>query len=402
VSAQQIKVKDAELKIIKNISENVIENSSLDFLVPSSGKIITHLDRSDYSEELKINADNNTWHYWNGLLNLSMLKMEEVTGEERYRTYVSDHIEFAFENVDVFREQYKDQNKWAYPFGQLIVMEDFDDCGAMGASVLEIYREDPKEEYREYIERVGEFMLGFPNRMDDGTYVRNRPKVTTVWGDDLYMSVVFLSRMGELSGDSRYYDEAILQVENYTKHLWDENASIFYHCYYPELGKNGVAHWLRGNGWMMMAQTELLKYLPENHPKRDQLLSMLYNQIIGVSRYQSSRGLWYQVLDYNDSYLESSGSAMLIYSIATAVNEGWIDESYAGIALKGWIGLCEKINADGSVEDICVGTNVRDYISYYTRRMTLTNDIHGLGAIILAGAEIVKMMETCDVYKFKQ
>ena len=136
MSGQLIKVKDAELKIIKNISENVIENSSLDFLVPSSGEIIKHLDRSDFSEELKINADNNTWHYWNGLLNLSMLKMEEVTGDKRYRTYVSDHIEFAFKNVNVFREHYKDQNKWVYPFGQLIVMEDFDDCGAMGASVL--------------------------------------------------------------------------------------------------------------------------------------------------------------------------------------------------------------------------------------------------------------------------
>ena len=117
---------------------------------------------------------------------------------------------------------------------------------------------------------------------------------------------------------------------------------------------------------------------------------MLERQIVGFSRYQDSSGMWHQLLDRPESYLESSVTAMFIYTVAKAVNEGWIPKRYLTIAYKGWNALSKKITADGQVPDICIGTSVEDDISYYFLRPAELNDTHGLGAFLMAGAEIIR------------
>lgn len=140
----------------------------------------------------------------------------------------------------------------------------------------------------------------------------------------------------------------------------------------------------------MMAQVELLDYLPMDYPNRKKLLKILYQQILGISRYQDISGMWHQLIDKNDSYLETSSTAMFTYSIAKAVNNGWIDKRYISIAIEGWEGLKKNINEDGLVKNICQGTGIENDLLYYYKRPTPLNDIHGLGAILLAGNEIIK------------
>jgi rhamnogalacturonyl hydrolase YesR len=153
---------------------------------------------------------------------------------------------------------------------------------------------------------------------------------------------------------------------------------------------NGTAHWGRANGWIMFAQVALLNNLPENYPGRQKLIHLLLRQIVGVSRYQDSSGLWHQLLDKPASFLETSCSAMFVYSIAKAVNEGWIPKTYLDVAKKGWQGLETKINAKGEVENVCIGTNIHDDIAYYYTRPHPTEDPHVLGPVLLAGAELYK------------
>ena len=81
---------------------------------------------------------------------------------------------------------------------------------------------------------------------------------------------------------------------------------------------------------------------------------------------------------------------MFTYSIARAVNEGWIDEKYIDYAKKGWEGIKSKITDDGLVKGICVGTGIGNDLDFYYNRPTEINDIHGLGAVIMAGLEVVK------------
>lgn len=259
----------------------------------------------------------------------------------------------------------------------------------MSAGLFDVNRVAQKKEYSNYLEKAANYVSFKQQRLNDGTFIRPEPRKMTLWADDLYMSVPFLARMGKLTGNQKYFTDAIKQVKNFTKYLYDKNSSLFYHCWYSDVQLNGVAHWGRCNGWVMMAQTELLNHLPSNHPQRKELIKLLLQQITGISRYQDTTGLWHQLLDKPDSYLETSCTAMFVYSIARAVNQGWIDKSYLSIAQNGWKGLLSKIQPEGQVEKICIGTGIEDNLKFYYDRPTELNDLHGIGAVILAGTEIM-------------
>ena len=212
----------------------------------------------------------------------------------------------------------------------------------------------------------------------------------TLWADDLYMSIPFIARMGKLTGNDSYFDFVIRQVENFNKYIYDSTTGLYFHAFYNDENTNGVARWGRCNGWVAVAQTELLNNLPANHPKRAELIKLLQRQITGFSRYQDTSGMWHQLLDKPDSYLESSITAMYVYVVARAVNQGWISPRFISVAQNGWNALASKVTADGQLPDICIGTSIEEDIRYYYTRPTALNDTHGLGAFLLAGSEMIR------------
>lgn len=378
--------------VLKSIAQNILDHTTYDFYDPATQQVLEKIEPENYSAAIQIRSPYNTWNYWNGVLNLAMLDLAAFFDDPVYEEFAIRNYEFAFENVDVFADHYEPgMNKWTAPFGQYIVTRELDDCGAMGGGLIEVYRKVPHEKYRQYIDKAADHILNHQERLADGTLVRSGPHQMTIWADDLYMSIVFLARMGHLTGEQKYFDDAARQVIQFTRYLYDTGKGLYYHGWYSDLKANGVAHWGRSNGWVMLAQTDLLEFLPENHPKRDTLLSILHQQVVGISRYQDKSGLWHQLLDKVDSYLETSCSAMFTYSIAKAVNQGWIHKSYASIAKEGWKGITSKVQPDGQVADICVGTGMEDNLVFYYNRPTQLNDIHGLGAVLLAGVEHLKL-----------
>ncbi|RYE18646.1 MAG: glycosyl hydrolase [Sphingobacteriaceae bacterium] len=313
--------------------------------------------------------------------------------DKKYTNYAINHVAFGFNNYKTFAQRFKhDVPHYTYPFGEFFTMEELDDFGAMGASVAEVYSLSPKPEYKNYVLKAAKHLTEERSRLTDGTFVRAFPQKMTLWADDLYMSVPFLVETAKLTGEQKYFDDAAKQVINFNKYLWDAPREIYWHTYYSDSKRNGVAHWGRCNGWMMLAQVRLLDALPENHPQRKNLLELLERQILGVAKYQNKDGLWYQILDKNDSYPESSCTAMFVYGIAKAVNKGWIDKRYASIAITGWEGLKKKeINEKGQLKDICVGTSIENDLVYYYNRPVGLNEKHGTGPLLDAGVEILKL-----------
>ena len=115
--------------------------------------------------------------------------------------------------------------------------------------------------------------------------------------------------------------------------------------------------WARANGWAMLTACELLDVLPEDYPQRAKVMDYFRAHVRGVTALQSGEGLWHQLLDRNDSYLETSATAIYVYCLAHAINKGWIDTiAYGPVAHLGWHAVAGKINAEGQVEGTCVGT----------------------------------------------
>jgi unsaturated rhamnogalacturonyl hydrolase len=174
----------------------------------------------------------------------------------------------------------------------------------------------------------------------------------------------------------------------------DPYKKIYHHAYFDDAGITNGAHWGRANGWVMMAQVELLDVLPEDHLMRPELLRILNQFVGGIARLQGQTGMWHQLLDRYDSYLESSCTAMFVYSIAKSVNNEWVDSSFAQVAWRGWQGLYGKITEDAQVTDICVGTHIEMNLPFYYNRPRSVNDTHGLASTILAGTEMIILQKS--------
>ncbi len=376
---------------LRSIADAILKDATFGFVDVQNGQRYSSLTDVPPGVRLRIESGNNDWRYWNGVLNIAMKRLGEALHDTSYALFPEKNIAFCFDSGPYFKVRNKEESKWDYPFGQFFRMEELDDCGAMGASVIETYRHDPQERYKKYIDLAANHITKVQARMEDGTLVRSFPRKWTLWVDDLYMSVSFLSRMGELSGDERYFDDAVRQVINFHKYLFDTDKQLLKHCWYSDTRTPGVAFWGRGNGWAMLAQVDLLDRLPANHPGRDTLLALLKREIDGLVQYQANDGLWHQLLDKSDSFEETSCTAMFTYAIARGVNRGYIGNGYAAVARRGWAGIASRIRPDGKIEGVCAGTGVGDDLEFYYKRPTPLNDPHGIGAVLLAGMEVMNL-----------
>ena len=384
--------------VVRRVADYILEHGELSFTDVNTGKIYKSTKEIPERTKVKFTTPFGEWHYTDGVLNMALVDLSNFLGDKKYFDYAAAQIAFGMDNYKYFQNSYnaeKDGPHYLFPFGQLWTMDELDDFGAMGASMIDVYQTVKRDDYKVYIEKAAKHITEERSRLEDGTLVRKFPHVMTLWADDLYMSVPFLARVGKLTGDKKYWDDAILQIKNFSKYLWDEKEDIYYHCYYTDVKQNGVAHWGRCNGWIIMAKVNLLNYLPKDYPGREDVINDLMRQIIGIAKYQSADGLWHQLLDKTDSYLESSCSAMFTYAIARAVNEGWIDKRYGSIAIRGWEGLKEyEIQLDGQVKNTCVGTGIEDNLVFYYDRPARLEEKHGLGAVIDAGIEVIKLKKS--------
>jgi rhamnogalacturonyl hydrolase YesR len=268
-----------------------------------------------------------------------------------------------------------------------------DDAGAMCAAMIKTYRLTNDKSLRPVIDNYINYISTKEFRLKDGTMARNRPLKNTLWLDDLYMSVPALAQMGKLTGDKKYYDDAVKQILQFSKRMFNKDLGFYMHGWVEDMNPHPEFHWARANGWALVAMTELLEVLPENYKGRAEVLEQLKAHIKGLAPYQSDKGFWHQLIDRNDSYLETSATAMYAYCIAHAVNKGWIDaKAYAPMSILAWNAVTTKVNDKGQVEGTCVGTGMAFDPAFYYYRPTNVYAAHGYGPVLMAGAEIITLL----------
>ena len=162
-------------------------------------------------------------------------------------------------------------------------------------------------------------------RLADGTFARLRPQKNTLWLDDMFMGIPAVAYMGRLTGEAKYYDEAVKQVRQFAERMWVPEKKLFRHGWVEEMVPHTAFHWGRANGWAILTLCEVLDVLPENHPDRQQIMELLRAHAEGLAALQHHDGFWHQLLDRNDTYLETSATAIYAYCMAHAVNRGWLN-----------------------------------------------------------------------------
>jgi unsaturated rhamnogalacturonyl hydrolase len=329
-----------------------------------------------------------------GVTYSGMLRAGEITADNRFTDYTKNRMHFISNSIDAFRSLYQKYPTRTNPLRQPIDPRALDDAGAMCAAMIKTLRAGGLQNLRPTINNYISYISTKEYRLKDGTLARNRPQKNTLWLDDLYMSVPALAQMGKLTGDKKYFDDGVKQILQFSKRMFNKQLGVYMHGWVERMNEHPEFHWARANGWALMAMTELLDVLPENHPGRNSVLTQLRAHIKGLASYQSDHGLWHQLLDKNDSYLETSASAMYTYCIAKAINKGWIDKmAYSPMCLLAWNAVSTKVNEKGQVEGTCVGTGMAFEPMFYYYRPTNVFAAHGYGPVLLAGAEIINLLK---------
>lgn len=232
-----------------------------------------------------------------------------------------------------------------------------------------IYEEEGSEKYlpllQEWLDGV---MYGLPRTMEGGLQhiVSGVQNEGQLWDDTLYMTVLFLAKMGQVLGREDYIQESIRQFMVHIKYLSDVKTGLFFHGWtFHGHHHFAEALWGRGNSWYTAGLVDYLECLDGNEGVRQFLLTTLLRQAEALEGCQDENGLWHTILDDRDSYLETSASCAFAYGILKAVRKGYLPERFAFVGKKAVRGVMSQISEDGTVNGVSYGTPVFHTIQEY-------------------------------------
>lgn len=207
---------------------------------------------------------------------------------------------------------------------------------------------------------------------------------TRFWLDDMFMITTLQGQAFKVTGNGEYIEKAANEMSLYLKKLQLQNG-LFNHA------PNIPFRWGRGNGWMAVGMTDILKLLPNGNIHKEFIMSSYKKMMASLYKYQGNNGLWKQLIDDKGSWDETSCSAMFVYAFIIGVKEGWLSEyTYGRAARKGWLALVKKVNINGDVSDVCEGTNTRNSRDHYMSRKRITGDLHGQAPVLWCAYALLK------------
>jgi rhamnogalacturonyl hydrolase YesR len=363
----------------------------------NTGRQVTDLSKINSDSQLERGTFRLASYEW-GVTYSAMLAAAEATGDQAYYNYVADRFKFLAEVAPHFRALLNEGKEIDPQMKQILAPQALDDAGAVCAAMIKFSVKDKSVDLTPLIDNYMDFILNKEYRLADGTFARTRPQHNTVWLDDMFMGIppiACYSLLGDAAQQKSRQSEAVRQVLQFADRMWVPEKKLFRHGWVEDMGDHPAFHWGRANGWALLTMCEVLDVLPESYPQRDKILNLFREHVRGLAALQSGEGFWHQLLDRNDSYLESSATAIYTYCMAHAINRGWIDAmAYGPVVTLAWHALTTIINDKGQVDKTCVGTGMAFDPAFYYYRPVNVYAAHGYGPVIWAGAEMINLLNS--------
>ena len=381
-------------KVLDRVHGYLDATTPMQLVNKQTGAVVREVKKADDNTIFKPGDYRLISYEW-GVTYAGMLQAGEATGDARYSRYTTDRLNYIAGVVKDYGPLLRKNPKLQTPVRSVLDPHALDDAGAMAAAMIKASGSGAlKANLRPLIDNYLNYISSREFRLADGTLARNRPLPNTIWLDDLFMSVPALAQMGKLTGERKYYDDAVKQVLQFSQRMFNKEKGVYMHGWVQDMEPHPQFHWARANGWAVMTMVELLDVLPQDHPGYQPVLSQLRAHVQGLARYQSGVGFWHQLLDKPDSYLETSATAIYTYAIARAINRGWLDQkAYGPMALLAWNAVATKVNEKGQVEGTCVGTGMGFEPAFYYYRPINVYAAHSYGPVLLAGSEMINLLK---------
>lgn len=316
--------------MISNFNINEIRKNVIDRLVKTSKDPLSN-------DHLTMDL----WEWPQGVALYGLLKNHQKSNDESYMNYLT----YWYENMFTKGLPEKNVNTMA-PFLTL-------SC---------LYELTKKDEYLNYCMEWAEWIMHEMPRTEEGglqhitTHLVNEGQI---WDDTLFMTVLFLAKMGKVLGREDYINEAINQFLLHIKYLYDSSTGLWFHGWtFLKRNHFGDVLWGRGNCWFTAGAVEFIEILNLQGPLKAYILDTLEAQVKKLVELQDESGMWHTVLDDPSSYLETSATAGFAFGILKAVRKGYISDKYSAAAEKAAQAVLKAIKADGTVEGVSYGTAI--------------------------------------------
>ncbi len=267
------------------------------------------------------------------------------------------------------------------------------DDQACGQTYIELYQIDKQPNRIEQVKTVVDRMIN-SSKIDDWW-----------WIDALHMAMPVFAKLGAVYHDTSYFNR-MYDMFMFTKtrqgdqglynnkdHLWWRDKDFDP----PHTSPDGEdTYWSRGNGWVFAALARVLDVMPADAPHRNEYITTFKNMAEALIAVQRKDGFWNVSLHDSTEYggKETSGTALFTFSLAWGVNNGLLTDSiYKNAAIKGWEGMVNDALHENGFLGYVQGTGKQPSDGQPVTYDKAPNfEDYGLGAFLLAGSEIYKLV----------
>lgn len=216
-----------------------------------------------------------------------------------------------------------------------------------------------------------------------------------MWIDTLFMTVLFLNRMGQKYSRQDWVDESIHQVLMHIKYLCDKETGLFYHGWtFNERNNFGGIFWCRGNSWFTAGILEYIEMFngTMNAGIRQFIVDTYKAQVKALKECQAKSGLWHTVLTDPSSYEEVSGSAAITAGILKGIKLGILDDTYLDCANRAVKAIMDNISEDGTVLNVSGGTGM-GYNAEHYKNILIAPMAYGQSLTMLALSQALENLK---------
>ncbi|MFN3941980.1 MAG: glycoside hydrolase family 105 protein [Flavobacterium sp.] len=335
------------------------------------------------------------WDYVHGLVMTGFEQLYKKSNNETYFNYLklySDTLIDEKGNIATYKLE-------SYNIDMVVA----------GNHLFYLYEVTKNSKYKIALDKLRSQLNTHP-RTSEGGFWHKKIYPNQMWLDGLYMGAPFYAQYNVRYENASKLNDIALQFELIQKHLYDSKTGLLFHGWdeskqmawaNPQTGCS-PNFWSRSLGWYAMALVDVLDFFPENHTKRQELITYFSELCNNLLRFQHASGMWHQVTDQGErdgNYLETSATAMFSYAFAKGANKGYLNNIFKSHAHKAFDGIINnqvKMSPEGHVilTNCCAvaglgGTPFRDgSFEYYINEKKKDNDPKATGPFILAALEL--------------
>lgn len=334
------------------------------------------------------------WDYIDGCMVMALLEIYDTSKDKKYLEFCDYYEDYRIHD-DGSIDGY---SKETYNIDEI----------NGGKNLFTLYELTGKEKYRRALDTLYEQLKEQP-RTKEGSFWHKKIYPNQIWLDGLYMGQPFYMEYEVKFNASRNIADIYTQFETVYNLMRDPVTGLYYHGYDSSRSafwadkQTGLSRnfWLRSLGWYSMAMLDTLNKAGDRGSAQwNKLKSNFIELMEAMLRFQDESGMWYQVPNFpgrGENYLETSGSAIMAYSMLKGARTGILsDAKFLEAGRRAFEGICDRyLKTEGgtlSLGGICLvaGLGPEDKprrdgsFDYYMSEPVVQDDAKGVGPFILA------------------